>query len=117
MGKRVFVGQRGLTGLQIAVIALGLSACAHTVPIRDLLDRPQEFNGKTVQIEGTVTQSAGLLGTGAYEIDDGTGKIYVVAQGGGVPRAGSKTKAKGRFEALFTFLGRTAAAIVQSGQE
>lgn len=117
MGSNTFVRRQGLTALQLAVVTLGLSACAHTVPIRDLLDRPQEFNGKTVQVEGTVTQSAGLLGTGAYEVDDGTGKIYVVAQGGGVPPTGAKTKAKGRFEALFSFLGRTAAAIVQPGQE
>jgi hypothetical protein len=81
--------------------------------IGDLLDQPQEYDGKTVQVEGTVTQSAGVLGTGAYQIDDGTGKIYVIARGQGVPREGAKTKAKGRFESLFSFLGRSMAAIVQ----
>ena len=60
-----------------------------------------------------MTQSVGVLGTGAYEIDDGTGKIYVVAKGQGVPREGAKTKAQGRFESVFSFLGRTMAAIVQ----
>ena len=99
--------------LTLGMVLVGLSACSRTIHIRDLLDRPQEYDGKTVQVEGTVTQSAGVLGTGAFEIDDGTGKIYVIARGGGVPREGAKTKAQGRFESLFNLLGRTMAAIVQ----
>jgi hypothetical protein len=114
MGSDAIFPRRSLRALLLGgLVLVGLSACAHTVPIRDLLDRPQEFDGRTVQVEGTVTQSAGLLGTGAYEVDDGTGRIYVIAQGQGVPREGARTKAKGRFQAVFSFLGRTAAAIVQ----
>ena len=101
------------SSLVLGILLIGLNACAGTIRIRDLLDRPQEYDGKTVQVEGTVTQSAGVLGTGAFEIDDGTGKIYVIARGGGVPREGAKTKAQGRFESLFNLLGRTMAAIVQ----
>jgi hypothetical protein len=99
--------------LLVGAAIISLSGCSRTIHIRDLLDRPQEYDGKTVQVEGTVTQSAGVLGTGAFEIDDGTGKIYVVARGGGVPREGAKTKAKGRFESVFNLLGRSLAAIVQ----
>jgi hypothetical protein len=100
-------------GVFLGFAVIGLSGCSRTIHIRDLLDRPQEYDGKTVQVEGTVTQSVGVLGTGAFEIDDGTGKIYVVARGSGVPREGAKTRAKGRFESVFSFLGRTMAAIVQ----
>jgi hypothetical protein len=99
--------------MAVGLVLVGLSACSRTIRVRDLLDRPQEYNGKTVQIEGTVTQSAGLLGAGAFEIDDGTGRIYVISRGQGVPREGAKTKAEGRFESVFSFLGRTMAAIVQ----
>jgi hypothetical protein len=100
--------------LMLLTVLVGLNGCSRTIRIRDLLDQPQEYNGKTVQVEGTVTQSAGVLGTGAFEIDDGSGRIYVIARGQGVPREGAKTKAEGRFEAVFSFLGRTMAAIVQS---
>ena len=100
--------------LTLAVVLVGLNACAGTIHIRDLLDQPQKYEGKTVQVRGSVTKSAGLLGNGAYEIDDGTGKIYVIVRGQGVPREGATTKAKGRFESLFSFLGRTMAAIVQT---
>ena len=105
--------RRVRSSLIFGMVLVGLSACSRTIHIRDLLDKPQEYDGKTVQVEGTVTQSAGVLGTGAFEIDDGTGKIYVVARGQGIPREGAKTKAKGRFESVFSFLGRTMAAIVQ----
>ena len=108
------VFRRARTSLIIGFVLVGLNACSQTIRIRDLLDRPQEYDGKTVQIEGTVTQSAGVLGTGAFEIDDGTGKIFVIARGQGVPQQGAKTKAEGRFESVFSFLGRTMAAIVQS---
>lgn len=99
--------------LLLGAIVFGLGACAPTVRIRDLLDRPQEYDGRTVKVEGTVTRSAGLFGTGAYEVDDGTGTIVVIAQGSGVPREGAKTRAKGRFESVFSLAGRTIAAILQ----
>lgn len=100
--------------LMLGMVLIGLNACAGTIHIRDLLDQPQRYEGKTVRVAGTVTKSAGVLGTGAFEIDDGTGRIYVIARGQGVPREGARTKATGRFESLFNFLGRTMAAIVQN---
>ena len=109
-----FFARRIRASLLLGIAIAGLGGCSRTIHIKDLLDRPQEYNGKTVQIEGTVTQSVGALGTGAFEVDDGTGKIYVIARGQGVPREGAKTKAEGRFESVFSFLGRTMAAIVQS---
>ena len=108
-----FFAHRIRASLLLGIAIVGLSGCSRTIHIKDLLDRPAEYNGKTVQIAGTVTQSIGALGTGAYEMDDGTGKIFVIARGQGVPREGAKTKAEGRFESVFSFLGRTMAAIVQ----
>lgn len=109
---RSFIPRLMRTSL-LLVVVVALTGCSRSIRIRDLLDKPQEYSGKTVQIEGTVTRSAGVLGTGAFEVDDGTGKIYVIAKGGGVPSEGAKAKAKGRFESVFSFLGRTMAAIVQ----
>jgi RecJ-like exonuclease len=106
--------RRARTTLMLGIVLVGLSACSRAIHIKDLLDRPQEYDGRTVRVRGTVTQSVGVLGTGAYEIDDGTGKIYVIAKGQGVPRQGAKTKAEGRFESVFSILGRTMAAIVLS---
>ena len=106
--------RRARTTMMLGMVLVGLSACSRATQIKDLLDKPQEYDGKTVRVKGTVTQSVGVLGTGAYELDDGTGKIYVIAKGQGVPRQGAKTKAEGRFESVFSILGRTVAAIVLS---
>jgi hypothetical protein len=95
---------------------IALTGCVATVPIRRLLDEPQRYAGKTVQVQGTVTRSAGVLGVGAYEVDDGTGRIVVIARGQGVPGEGARTKARGTFESVFSWAGSTIAAIVQSDQ-
>ena len=111
--KAATKGRRIRDALLLGAVAVALGACAPTVRVRDLLDRPQDCDGRTVKVEGTVTRSAGVFGTGAYEIDDGSGTIFVIAQGQGVPREGARTKAKGRFESVFSLAGRTIAAIVQ----
>lgn len=97
----------------LALLAIG-TGCASTTDIGRLLERPGEYDGRTVRVEGTVTRGAGILGVGAYEIDDGTGSIVVIAQGQGVPSRGARTKVKGRFESVFSWAGSTIAAIIQS---
>jgi hypothetical protein len=99
-----------------AALLLALGGCASTIRISELLAEPGRYDGQTVQVEGTVTRSAGVLGIGGYELDDGTGQIFVVAQGTGVPAQGLRTKVKGTFEPIFSFGGRSVAAIVQSAQ-
>lgn len=108
--------RRTFRGVFIAILALTISGCASTVRINDLLTSPQQYDGKTVRVEGTVTQSAGILGMGGYQIDDGTGRIYVVAQSGGVPVEGARTRVEGRFESIFNLGGRAIAAIIQEGR-
>jgi hypothetical protein len=93
--------------------AVSLGACASTVRISELLAEPSRYDGREVQVEGRVTRSAGVLGVGGYEVDDGTGQIIVIAQGTGVPAQGSQTKVKGTFEPIFSFGGRSVAAILQ----
>jgi hypothetical protein len=99
--------------LALMVVASG---CASTVKIGDLLAEPQRYDGESVQVEGRVTRGAGILGVGAYEVDDGTGQILVIAQGQGIPAQGSNTKVKGTFESVFNWGGRTIAAILQGAR-
>ena len=63
-------------------------------------------------IVGTVTDSYGVLGTGAYELDDGTGTIWVVTKSG-APSRGSKVGAKGRVRTSFSFGGRSFGTILE----
>jgi hypothetical protein len=105
---------RGAFKAALAIgFALTLGGCASTVRISELLAEPARYDGREVQVEGRVTRSAGILGVGGYELDDGTGQIVVIAQGTGVPAQGSQTKVKGTFEPIFSFGGRSVAAILQ----
>lgn len=100
-------------GAMMAMLVALSTGCASTVDIGRLLESPGEYDGRTVQVRGTVTRGAGILGVGAYEVDDGTGTIVVIAQGQGVPARGARTKVKGRFESVFSWAGATIAAIIQ----
>jgi len=100
-----------------ALVILGtvflLGGCASTTRIGTLLAEPQRYDGKTVQVRGNVTRGAGFLGIGAYEVDDGSGRIVVIARGQGVPADGATTRVKGTFQSVFSLAGRTIAAILE----
>lgn len=78
---------------------------------------PSRYYDKKVTIEGTVTDSYGVLGEGAYELDDGTGRIWIIAERA-VPARGSRVEAKGRIITGFVYRGRNlAAALRESGRK
>ncbi len=110
-GSRGYVPRMG-----VLLLAFVLGGCASTIRIRDLLAEPQKYDGRTVQIEGRVTRGAGILGVGAFQVDDGTGQIVVIARGSGVPAQDTRTRVKGTFESVFNWGGRAIAAILQGGQ-
>jgi hypothetical protein len=73
---------------------------------------PGRYYNKKVTIEGTVTDSYGVLGNGAYELDDGTGRIWVIAERA-VPARGSRVEAKGHVITGFVYRGRNLAAALR----
>ena len=103
--------------LLLAVIAAallaGLGCRSGLTPIKTLLDDPSRFDGKVVRIAGTVGLSAGALGYGAYQVDDGTGTLSVMSQGGGAPREGAQVGVEGTFKAVFTLGTRSAAVLME----
>jgi hypothetical protein len=83
--------------------ALLLAGCA-PVTIGRINADPSRFQNRTVKVEGTVTNSVGVLGRGGYELEDPTGKIYVIS-GRGVPSRGSKVEVTGRVSPGVELLG------------
>jgi hypothetical protein len=86
--------QRWFTFSLLAPVALFSAACAST-SINQVLAEPQKFAQRDVTLHGEVTRSVGILGHGAFELDDGTGHIWVVSRRG-IPRRGAHVKAEGR---------------------
>lgn len=100
----------------LATCALASAASAKTT-INKINADPGKYYNKKVSIEGTVTDSYGVLGQGAYELDDGTGKIWVLAERA-VPARGSHVEAKGHVITGFVYRGRNlAAAIRETGRK
>lgn len=96
-----------LLAAALAVVGAGAGCKDDTTPIKDLLDDPGRFGTETVRIQGEVMESVGVLGTGVYELSDGTGTIPVVAKSGGVPRQGAKVGVEGTVRPAFTLGSRT----------
>ena len=89
-----------------------LTACPSQTNIAKINANPDRYRGKEVGIAGRVTDSYGVMGAGAYEIDDGTGKIWVATRTG-VPSKGSRVGAKGYIHSGFSFAGRNFGTVME----
>ncbi len=97
--------------LLLAFAAL-FAACEEKTTVNKLNGDPARYRGKEVLVVGTVTNSFGALGQGAYELDDETGKIWVITQRG-VPAKGARVGAIGKFIEGVKFSGRTFGSALQ----
>jgi hypothetical protein len=88
------------------------TACPERTTISKIMADPGRYRNKEVSIVGTVTDSYGALGLGTYEIDDGTGRLWVATRRG-VPSRGSHVGAKGRILSGANFGGRNFATVME----
>lgn len=97
--------------LMICATALLAAACPERRTIADLKSNPAKYNGKGVTVAGVVKTSYGgsipgtNFGGGIYEIDDGTGSIWVIAEGG-VPNKGAQIAVEGMYGNVASWGGR-----------
>jgi len=98
--------------LALLVGTVLLTACPSQTNIAKINADPDHYRGKEIGIAGTVTDSYGAAGIGAYEIDDGTGKLWVATKRG-VPSRGSRIGAKGYLRSGISFNGRTYGTVME----
>ena len=89
----------------ILAAALALTACPSKTTISQINADPGKYQNKEVGLIGTVTDSYGVLGNGVYELDDGTGRIWIMTTRG-VPARGSRVGVSGRAYTGLQFGGR-----------
>lgn len=89
-----------------------LTACPSQTTISKINADPARYRDKEVVIVGTVKDSYGALGQGAYEIDDGTGRLWVVTRRG-VPSRGARVGVKGKVYTGFNFGGRNYGTVLE----
>ncbi len=92
--------------------ALLFTACPSQTNIAKINANPDRYRNKEVGIAGRVVDSYGVVGAGAYEIDDGTGKIWVATRRG-VPSRGSHVGTKGYIHNGFSFAGRSYGTVLE----
>lgn len=88
------------------------AGCPDRKSIADIQADPGRYQNKDVVVAGTVKDSYGLsipgtgIGGGAYQIDDGTGTIWVLVTEGSVPAKGAQVGVKGRVGSGVNWKGR-----------
>jgi len=100
--KRLTLTRTGVL-LLLAAMSLLLAACEQKT-INQILAEPNRYANRDVGVLGTVVQSYSVLGRGAYQIEDGTGKLLVISDKG-VPRKGARVGVKGKIKDGFDLGG------------
>jgi len=93
--------------------SLLLAGCPPHVSITKLNQDPGRYAGKEITIAGRVSDSFGALGRGVFQVDDGTGTMWVLTGHYGVPGAGVKVAVSGYVEQGFSLAGRNFATILK----
>lgn len=92
--------------------SLLFTACPEQTNVSKINSDPARYRGKEVGIVGRVTDSYGIPGYGAYEIDDGTGRLWVVTKRG-APARGARVGTKGYVQTGITFGGRSYGTVIE----
>ena len=101
--------------LALTVLAGLLMIACETVKIAQIKQDPSRFRDKTVRVEGTVTTSFGALSSGAYEIEDETGKIFVLSTRG-IPASGARVRVEGRVFSGAMVMGQAVGVAIRESQ-
>ena len=103
-----------LLAFALVLAAFSQAGCPEGTTIAEINRDPGRFRDKEVVIEGNVVNSFGALGEGGYEVDDGTGKIWVlVTHSGGVPGRDARVRVRGRVTPGLTFAGRSFGTVIR----
>jgi hypothetical protein len=91
--------------LIIVPAALLLTGCGST-RIGRIIQDPARYQNRNVTVEGRVTKSIGAFVAGVYEVEDESGKIYVLSSRG-VPSTGARVKVEGQVTPGVNVMGRS----------
>ena len=103
---------RFFTSLFLLATVLFLMGCPSQTSINKLNGDPARYRNKEVLIVGTVTNSFGAAGFGAYELSDETGKIWVLTKRG-APSNGARVGAVGRYVQGINWSGRNYGSAIE----
>jgi hypothetical protein len=99
---------RLVSTLTLGVLLTGCALSARRPSVAELKYNPGRYQDRTVAIDGVVTSSWGvpLMPFRLYKVNDGTGEVTIVSQGGRVPTKGAHVRVKGRVSDIATLGGQ-----------
>jgi hypothetical protein len=101
--------------LAVALVAamFMIAGCPTQTSIAEINKDPGRFASKDVSIHGAVSEAFGAFGNGVFQIDDGTGRMWVYSQNFGVPGNGNNIAVTGRVEQGFALRGHNFGVILR----
>jgi 3D (Asp-Asp-Asp) domain-containing protein len=96
----------------IALTALLAVACALRTEIRQILADPRAYEGKTVTVDGEVTNTFSLVFIKYFELNDGTGTLGVVSDKP-LPAKGQRLKVTGEVREAFSLGDRNVTVLIE----
>ena len=97
----------------LITVTLLLAACPARKSIESINRDPARYRDHEVTIAGRVVNSFDVMGVAAFEIDDGTGRMWVYSKKFGVPGNESKVAVTGTIQQGFSLGGRSFATILR----
>ena len=107
ISRKLFV----VAALTVAIVMI--AGCPSRTTVNKIQQDPGRFYNKEVALSGTVTESYGALGTGVYQLDDGTGKIWILSESYGVPGKGAHVDVTGTVVDTISFAGKSFATALR----
>jgi hypothetical protein len=100
----------------LTFLILLVAGCPTHASIADITRDPAHYAGKDVTITGQASDAFGGMGNGLFQVDDGTGRIWVLSQNYGLPGNGSKVSVTGQVQQGISFGGRNFGVILRQTQ-
>lgn len=99
---------RKITFAFMLILLIVLIHCAASVRIGDIKNTPSRFHNKKVTLGGTVDETITLpiLGVGVYQLNDGTGTIWVKPKGVTAEK-GDRIRVTGTIKVGLTISGKS----------
>lgn len=108
---------RSLATIFVLIAALLLVAGCGGTKVADIQNGLDKFKDQQTTLSGTVTETLALpfVHKGAYQLDDGTGKIWVIPDGD-VPARGDKVKVTGTVRVGVEIAGRRFGSVLMAAK-
>jgi hypothetical protein len=103
-----------MKSLALFSLLVVLSACG-SIKIARINADPSRYANRTVTVTGKVVNSVGVLGTSGYQLEDNTGRIYVLSRSG-IPSRGSVVKVTGTVSPGVQVLGNPVGVAIKEQQ-